>query len=90
MSIGTKRNREQVPDHGISLAEIEQVFAELAQVAPDLKHSDSEPRQLSIGRTAAGRYAFVVFTMRGDPCTALKRPTSCIKKEIDRYDPQGP
>ncbi len=68
-------NRGKCRKHGISLREIEEVFAELTQVAPDLKHSDREPRQLTIGRTAAGRYVFVVFTMRG--------------AEIDRYDPQG-
>ena len=81
-------NREKCRKHGISVAEIEEAFAELTRVAPDLKHSECEPRQVAIGRTAAGRYVFVVFTMRG----VLIRPLSARfmhQKEIERYDPQG-
>ena len=51
--------------HGMSLAEIEEVLHGGPRVAPDLKHSTTEARLLAVGRTAAGRAAFVVFTMRG-------------------------
>ncbi len=81
-------NRVKCRKHGVSLAEIEEIFARPTRVAPDLKLSDSEPRQVAIGRTTAGRYAFVVFTLRKD----LIRPLSARfmhQREIDRYDPQG-
>ena len=81
-------NRAKCQKHGVSIREIEEIFAGLVQVAPDLKHSESEPRQLAIGRTATGRYAFVVFVTRGD----LVRPLSARfmhQREIDRYGPQG-
>lgn len=81
-------NRVKCQKHGMTTGEIEEVFTGLLQVAPDLKHSETEARQLAMGRTAAGRAAFVVFTMRGDRI----RPLSARfmhQQEVDRYDPQG-
>ena len=49
----------------MSIAEIESVFRDdQLRFAPDLKHSDAEVRKLAVGKTASGRYAFVVFTLR--------------------------
>ena len=49
----------------MDLDEIESVFRIAPRVAPDWKHSDEEARFAAVGRTARGRAAFVVFTMRG-------------------------
>ena len=52
--------------HEVSALECEQVFfSQPLVVAPDGKHSDSEPRFYALGHTGAGRSLFVVFTIRG-------------------------
>ncbi len=52
--------------HRVSAAECEQVFFNRPLVAaPDEKHSASESRFYALGHSDAGRYLFVVFTMRG-------------------------
>lgn len=52
--------------HGVSQAESEQVFFNRpVVVAPDVAHSDREPRYAALGRTTAGRRLSVVFTIRG-------------------------
>ena len=48
--------------HGVSREEIEQVLLGTPAVMPD-PHQD-EPRQRAIGKTAAGRYVFLVFMRR--------------------------
>jgi hypothetical protein len=52
--------------HGIARAEAEQVFFNRpVLVAGDLKHAQSEPRFLLLGRTDADRLLFVASTVRG-------------------------
>jgi len=69
---------------------VEHVLAHAATlIVPDLKNSGSEPRYLAIGRTAADRYAFVVFTPRQAGTRILLRPISARymhKKEIKKYE----
>ncbi|WP_137150362.1 MULTISPECIES: BrnT family toxin [Devosia] len=75
--------------HGMSQSDIEQVFADIIHVAMDEAHSMTEPRQLAIGRTAAGRPAFVVFTLRVVEGQTMIRPVSARymhDKELKRYD----
>lgn len=69
-------NTAKCQKHGLSLAEVESVFADIVLVAMDEAHSLLEPRQLAIGRTAAGRPAFVVFTLRRADAGLSIRPVS--------------
>ena len=62
--------------HGLLLADVEHVFSDIIQVATDDVHSITEPRQLAVGRTADGRAAFVVFTLRVVSGSVLIRPIS--------------
>jgi uncharacterized DUF497 family protein len=75
--------------HGVSTAEIEELFAGNPAVAPDLKHSAAETRFMAVGRSKAGRPLFVIFTYRryrGGSVTI--RPVMARymhKKESDSY-----
>ncbi len=86
-----KANLSKCQEHGVSSAEVEHVLAHAAPlIVPDLKNSRSEPRYLAIGRTAEGRFAFVVFTPRETRASGiLLRPISARymhKKEIKKYE----
>lgn len=51
--------------HGVTVAECEQLFFNLPMVAAeDEEHSTGETRYFAIGKTDAGRFLFVVFTVR--------------------------
>jgi uncharacterized DUF497 family protein len=51
--------------HGVAAAECEQVFFNQPLLAaPDVKHASREPRFCALGHTDAGRFLFVVFTIR--------------------------
>ncbi|MBN2578409.1 MAG: BrnT family toxin [Pirellulales bacterium] len=51
--------------HQVSPAECEELFFnEPLVVAPDVKHSQMEPRFYLLGRTDEGRRLFAVFTIR--------------------------
>ncbi len=51
--------------HGITPNETEQVFTdEDVQVEKDIKHQEKEKRYIAIGRNAAERVLFIVFTIR--------------------------
>ena len=85
-----KANLSKCQEHGVSSAEVEHVLAHAATlIVPDLKNSRAEPRYLAIGRTAADRYAFVVFTPRQTGARIFLRPISARymhKKEIKKYE----
>ena len=52
-------------DNTIIFDEIEQVFFNVPLVlAPDVKHSQTEPRFHALGRTTAGRLLHITFTLR--------------------------
>lgn len=52
--------------HQVAQAEAEQVFFNRpVMVAPDLKHSEDEPRYAALGQTDGGRRLAIVFTLRG-------------------------
>jgi uncharacterized DUF497 family protein len=75
--------------HGVSRAEIEEVLLNTPAVMPD-PHPD-EPRMRAIGKTAAGRYVFLVFMLRGEKSQIFLRPISARfmhQKEIDHYENQ--
>jgi uncharacterized DUF497 family protein len=75
--------------HGVSREDIEQVLLGTPAVMPD-PHPD-EPRMRAIGKTAAGRYVFLVFMPRKVGRQTMLRPISARymhQKEIDHYESQ--
>lgn len=51
--------------HRVSDSECEQVFFNQPLITlPDIKHSSQEGRFYALGQTDAGRYLFVVFSVR--------------------------
>jgi len=75
--------------HGVSRAEIEQVFQSSPGVMSD--PFPQEPRMRAIGKTRAGRYVFVVFMVRGVDGVPKLRPISARymhQKEINHYERQ--
>ena len=75
--------------HGVSQGEIEEVLSRTPAVMPD--PYPNEPRLRAIGRTAAGRYVFLVFLPRQIDGETWLRPISARymhQKEIDRYESQ--
>lgn len=86
-------NREKCVRHGVSIAEIEAVFANQPGVAPDLKHADVETRFIAVGRGLSDRPVFVAFTFRTVSGVRRIRPISARymhDKELARYVPPRP
>ena len=76
--------------HGVSREEIEQVL--LGEPAVMAAPFPGEPRMRAIGKTAAGRYVFLVFMLREIDGETKLRPTSARymhQKEIDHYEDQS-
>jgi uncharacterized DUF497 family protein len=73
--------------HGVSRAEIESVIAAARFVVDD--PSPREKRYRTAGRTATGRYVFVVFTYRERGRSVYVRPISARymhRKEIESFE----
>lgn len=71
--------------------EIEEVFLLAPAVYADPEHSVDEQRLRAIGRTDAGRWVFVAFTLRRRGEMVLIRPVSARymhKKEVEHYERQ--
>jgi uncharacterized DUF497 family protein len=84
-------NRQKCRKHGVSLAQIESVFNDDRPVIvlPDVGHSSGEHRRRAIGQTGAGRYVFVVFTIRSKGGKRYIRPISARymhPKEVEHYE----
>jgi uncharacterized DUF497 family protein len=82
-------NRAKCQKHGVSVAEIEQVFDRPVAVFPDPAHSDMEDRFKAIGQTDAGRTILIVFALRETAGARLIRPISARymhAKEIVHYE----
>lgn len=82
-------NREKCRKHGVSLAEIEEIFSRQPVISPDIKHSVYEQRFLAIGKTRIGRAVFLVFTIREVGDKILIRPISARymhHKEVTAYE----
>jgi Uncharacterized protein conserved in bacteria len=85
-------NRDKCQKHGVSLAEIEAFLLKNPRVAPDLRHSGNEGRQMAVGRDSQGRALFVVFTIRIRDGLRLIRPLSARymhRKEIEGYETEN-
>lgn len=81
-------NLEKCRSHGVSIEEIESVFANDPFTTPDEAHSQDEDRFIAVGRNAAGRLIFVVFTVRASDDKEIVRPISARymhRKEVERY-----
>jgi uncharacterized protein len=73
--------------HGVSREEIEQVFLGSPAVMAD--PNPKESRMRAIGKTAAGRFVFLIFTLRKVLGNTVLRPISARymhQKEIDHYE----
>jgi uncharacterized DUF497 family protein len=82
-------NRAKCQKHGVSIAEIEALFARGPRIAPDPKHSADEDRLVAVGKTSAGRPLFVAFTMRTTKGRRLIRPVTARymhAREIAAYE----
>ena len=74
----------------VTREEIEQVFTGTPAVQPD--PFPDEPRMRAIGKTAAGRYVFVVFMLRQVEGLPRLRPISARymhQKASDHYERQN-
>ena len=86
-------NSDKCRKHGVSIVEIESLFAGLTLVGPDARHSVVEKRFRAVGATAKGRSLFVVFTLRASGGKRLIRPVSARymhKKEIEAHEKEIP
>jgi uncharacterized DUF497 family protein len=82
-------NRAKCQQHGVSIGEIEQLFAGPIAVFPDPAHSDAKERFKAIGRTGAGRTVLIVFAFRDSGGDRVIRPISARymhRKEIAYYE----
>jgi len=86
-------NLEKCQKHGVSVAEIEGLFARLHAIRLDMEHSLSEERLRAIGKTGEGRYVFPVFTIRERNNERFIRPISARYmhgKEVAHYEEDNP
>jgi uncharacterized DUF497 family protein len=82
-------NRNKCRKHGVSIADIEAMFAKPVAVFPDPSHSQHEERFKAIGATNKGRHIFLVFTLRERGVETLIRPISARymhRKEVEHYE----
>jgi len=85
-------NRKKCQKHGLSIEQIEALFADSPRIAPDPKHSAAEDRLIAIGRAKTGRPVFVAFTLRTKDKRCLIRPVSARymhAKEIEAYEKES-
>jgi uncharacterized DUF497 family protein len=72
--------------HRASFWEAEEIFFnEPLVIAPDLKHSDSEPRFLALGQAESGRLLFLSFTVRGSLIRVISA-RDMTRKEVSSYE----
>jgi uncharacterized protein len=82
-------NREKCQEHGVSIVEIETMFAGTVLVAPDPLHSVREERFKAVGAAESGRKLLVVFTWRMRDGDRFIRPVSARymhEKEVKAYE----
>ena len=85
-------NRDKCQQHDVSIDEIEALFTGTVVILPDEAHSLIETRYKAIGKTAEGRYVFVVFTLRTYSGSFYIRPISARymrQKEVESYEEEN-
>lgn len=86
-------NLEKCQRHGVSVAEIEGMFARPHTIRIDVEHSLAEQRLRAIGKTDKGRHVFLVFMIRERNGERLIRPISARymhAKEVAHYEKENP
>jgi len=87
-------NRDKCQKHGMSIDDVEAMFAKPVVILPDKENPAAERRLKAIGTTPSGRRAFVVFTWRAERGGgALLRPISARfmhRKEAENYEKAYP
>jgi uncharacterized DUF497 family protein len=86
-------SRAKCRKHGVSIDQIEGLFARSVMILPDPGHSSDEQRLRAIGRAEAGRHVFLVFTVRQRGGEKFIRPISARymhQSEIDSYEEDNP
>lgn len=86
-------NLDKCRKHGVSIEEIESLFTRSPTIMVDTTHSENEERLRAIGKTEAGRYIFLVFTIRDRNARRSIRPISARymhEKEIAHYEKENP
>jgi uncharacterized DUF497 family protein len=86
-------NRDKCQRHELSIPLIESIFDQPITVLPDDAQSQMERRFRAIGKTSEGRFAFIVFTLRGVREQVLIRPISARymhEAEISNYEKAYP
>ena len=84
-------NRTKCQKHGLSLRQIEALFAHSPRIAPDHKHSADEDRFIAVGRIE-GRPVFVAFTIRIKDKRRFIRPVTARfmhAKEVASYEEES-
>ena len=92
-SIGTRETWRNATKHGVSVAEIEGLFARPHTLHVDVEHSLTEERLRAIGEAHSGRFVFLVFTLRERDGKVYIRPISARymhRKEIEHYEEENP
>ncbi|MBI3795652.1 MAG: BrnT family toxin [Deltaproteobacteria bacterium] len=85
--------QKKCQEHGVSIAETEDLFKRPIMILPDLAHSQTETRMRAIGKTKQGRSVFIVFTIRKSGRKQLIRPISARymhAKEVKHYEEENP
>ena len=88
-----KGNRAKCQKHGVSVAEVEELFSRPLLILQDTLHSEAEERLWGIGKAASGRSVFLVFTIRERGGKRFIRPISARymhKKEVRNYEEENP
>lgn len=86
-------NRAKCQMHGISIDQIGELFVRRHATRVDVEHSLVEQRFKAIGKTDAGRFVFLVFTLRERSGKTYIRPISARymhRKEIAHYEKENP
>ncbi len=83
-------NRDKCQKHGLAVLDIEHALLRAQNlIVRDVKNSIAEDRYIAIGKTRAGRFAFVAFTLRQSAGGLKLRPISACymhKKEVVKYE----
>ena len=85
-------NRAKCQKHGISITQIEALFAHNPRIAPDPKHSVDEDRLIAVGEIDTGRPIFVAYTIRMKNRQRLIRPVTARYmhvKEVAAYEKES-
>jgi predicted DNA binding CopG/RHH family protein/uncharacterized DUF497 family protein len=78
-------NRSKCLKHGVSTEEVESLFLRPIIILSDEAHSVAEARFKAVGKTAAGRHIFQVFTIRektGQRYVQPSAPLICTGKKL--------